>query len=386
MILSVENLLDQLVTTPNSYTSSAPSSGGTTVPVRNINSFSNQYAIQIGKTGQEQSEIQVVSGVPSGTALNTAGTLRFDHPIDTPVFNIHYDKIIFKRSTTGTAGTAVALTDGTVAITPDSRFTEFNDTTGLSTYAYKTQYTNSVSGDLSSESDWFTPEGLSFYSLGKIRERVKNRLYNATYIKSNDVIDEWINEWLEELNTAAIKVNKDYLLGTVDVALGTAGFGTITAADFMYPRKIEITTDGVSFIPSTLIPINEYSENDVFSGNRPRHSWQGDTVFRILPSDGGTARITYSKGEPVLVDDTDELPYPMRRYSRSFVRYGLSCAYENDQKEDMADRSYQKAQKDKTDFVSEITPRDQTGPQMINMVDSLSGMNDDLNLTNEYFI
>src|SRR3990167_5950771 len=171
MILSVENVLADLPQTLNSYTSSSGTAGATTIPVRNINSFTNQYAIQIGKTGEEQSEITVIN-TPSGTALAlNSGTLVYDHPLDTPVFSIHYNKIVFERSTTGTAGTATAL--ATVSITPDSQYTEYDDTTGVSTYAYKTYYYNSLSGDSSSESDWFTPSGPTFYSLGKLRDRGK---------------------------------------------------------------------------------------------------------------------------------------------------------------------------------------------------------------------
>lgn len=385
MIIQVENNLDKLSTTLYSFTSSNLSAGGTVIPVKNINSFTNQYAVQIGKTGEEQTEILVVSGAPSGTSFNTSGTMRFDHPIDTPVYSIHYDKIIFKRSVDGTAGTATALTGGTISITPDSLYTNYNDEQGLSGYAYKTQFYNSANFDVSSESDWFTPGGPTFYSLSKIRERIKNRLYNSGYLKSDDVIDDWINEWLEEMNTAAIKVNKDYLMGTTSVSFGTSGLGTITASDFMYPRKIEVTYDGVNYENSYQINVNEYSRSDIFSSNSPRHSWEGDTRIRFLPTGVvGTAEIIYSKGEPILEDETDELPYPMRRYSRSFINYGLHCAYEYDQKIDMSETNYNKAQKVKNDFINEISPRDQTSAHYINITDSLSGMNDDALLDTDY--
>lgn len=387
MIIQIENNLDRLSSTLYSFTGNNISAGGTTIPVKNINSFRNLYAIQIGKTGEEQAEVLIVSGTPSGTSVNTSGTIRFDHPIDTPIYSIHYDQIIIKRSTTGTAGSAISLSGGTINITPDSLYTNYNDEYGSASYAYKTQFYNSLSSDVSSESDWFTPGGPSFYSLSKIRERVRSRLYNSSYIKDDSIIDDWINEWLEEMNTAAVKVNKDYLLGSTSIAFGTSGLGTVTASDFMYPRKIEITTDGVNFVKSTKINVNEYDRNDTFSSNAPRHSWEGDTIVRFLPTGvAGTAEMIYSKGEAVLEDETDELPYPMRRYSRSFVNYALHCAYENDQKMDLSETNYSKAQKVKNDFINEISPRDQTGPQFIEMNDSLTGLQDDVTLATDYFI
>lgn len=376
MILSVENVLADLPQTLNSYTSSSGTAGATTIPVRNINSFTNQYAIQIGKTGEEQSEITVIN-TPSGTALAlNSGTLVYDHPLDTPVFSIHYNKIVFERSTTGTAGTATAL--ATVSITPDSQYTEYDDTTGVSTYAYKTYYYNSLSGDSSSESDWFTPSGPTFYSLGKLRDRGKKVLYNSTYITDDTVIDDWINEWAEDMNNAAIKVNKGYSIGTASYLFGTAGYGTITEAGFKKATKIEITSDGITYTPSSEISMNEYTESDSFSSIYPKHSWEGDTVFRILPFGAvGTARFSFGKLNTILVDETDDLPVPLRSYTRGCIEYIQYRALGKDEKSDDGNSHYGKYLEVKNNFVAEMTPRDTTGPKSIEIVEELSGFQSD---------
>lgn len=386
MILSVENNLQSNPQTLWSYVTSSISSGGTAVPVRNTNAFTVNYAIQIGKTGEEQSEIVVIDA-PSGTILpiTASGTLRFDHPLDTPVFQIHFDKIVFKRSTTGTTGTAVAL--ATVSITPDSLYTEYNDTTGASTYAYKTSYLDSVTGDVSADSDWFTPSGPSFYSLQKMRQRAKDALYNANYIKSDDVINDWINEWCEQMNNAAVKVNKGYSIGTASYAFGTAGYGTITDAAFKQATKIEITWDGNSYTNSYELPMNQYTESDTFSAIRPRHSWEGDTVFRVLPNGSlGTARFSFGKLNTPLVNDADELAVVLRSYTTSCINYVLFRAYANDSKPEIATQYHNLFKDGKNDFVNEITPRDQTGYKTIEHVEGLSGMNEDVSLTSDWFI
>jgi len=371
MILKVQNNLDQQAL--YSYSSVNISSGGTTVPVKNINAFTTQHAVQLGKTGEEQAEIVLLaSGAPSGTALNTAGTLRFDHAIDTPIYDVNYNQIIFKRSTSGTAGTATGI--ATVSITPDSQYTEYDDTSGATTYAYMTRFRNSATGSESSDSDWFVPGGPTFYSKAKLRNRIKERLFDTGYIKSDDVIDDWVNEWLEEMNTAAVKVNNGYLLGTTTVAIGTTGLGTITASDFMYAEKIEVTGDGINYTRSTKTDMTRFDDNTSFSGADPYHSWQGDNLIQFLPkSIGGTAQIIYSKGHAILDEEGDELPYPMRRYTRGFIEYGLYCAYDNDEKADTSDRHYSKAQKIKSDFINEITPRDRTGIQMMDIDEAVSG-------------
>lgn len=375
MIISVQNSLDSNPTTQYSYLSGNISAGGTALPLRNINPFSADSAVQIGKTGEAQSEIRVVSGAPATGTANVSAAITYDHSLDTPVFDIHFDQIIFLRSTSGTAGTASAI--GTVNITPNSEFTDYDDVSGVATYAYKTQFKNSVSGDLSSESDWFVPGGPTFYSLQKLRQRGKDALYNASYLKSDDIITDWVNEWGEQMTNAAIKANKGYAIGTANYAYDAQGYGTITEAGFKTADKIEITSDGQNYTRTYEIPLNQYSENDTFYSSAPRHSWEGDNVFRILPfGQAGTAKFSFGKMNEPLVNDSDELPHSLRSYTTGCVEYVLYRAYDNDEKDTQADKHYGRFDKLKGDFVNEITPRDQTGPKTINFTEGLSGSDD----------
>lgn len=332
--------------------------------------------MQLGKTGEELAEILVVSGAPSGTTINTAGTLKYAHPIDTPLFQIKYDSVIFKRSTAGTAGTATAL--ATVTITPDQAYTNYDDTTGASTYAYKTQFYNSTTGDLSAESAWFVPGGGAFYTLQRLRGRVKSNLYNAGYIKEDQTIDDWINEWQEQMTNKALKVNQAYSLGTAQYAFGTAGLGTITEPLFKYAKKIEVTTDGNIYRKSLEIPVNQFSSTDIYDAYSPRHYWQGDTVFGVLPfGNAGTARMILGQLQSELTDDDDPLPQYLRGYTAGCMEYALYRAKSLDLKDDAAEKHYLKFIKSQDDFIKEITPRDQTGIKMIEMVD-VTGREDDL--------
>lgn len=347
------------------------------IGVRNINSLTVSSAIQIGKTGEAEAEIQTLSAV-AGNGINILGTLRFDHSIDTPLYQIHYDKVIFKRSTVGTIGTATPLTNGTIDITPNLPFTEFEDSSGAATYAYKTQYYNHVSGDLSSESDWFVPGGPSFYSLQRLRSRGTSNLFNAGYIKNTLQVDEWINEWVEQMTNAALKTNQAYSVGTTAYSFGTAGLGTITEPLFKYAAKIEVTTDGINWRQTSEIPLNRFSSTDVFDTLTPRHYWQGDTIFGVLPlGSAGTARMTLGKLQSQLVDDGDELPQFLRGYTTQCIEYLLYRALSLDQKDGPAEKHYEKFMLGKRDFIAEATPRDATGIKTIEMMDG-TGRDDDL--------
>ena len=385
MILSVENTLQDLPTTPYSYLSANVSAAGTALGVKNINPFTANWAIQLGKTGESQSEILNISGAPASGTVNTATSLLYAHNIDTPVYQIHYDQIIFERSTTGTAGTAVAI--GTVNITPNSFYTEFNDATGTTTYAYKTKFYNSVSTDVSTESDWFVPGGPTFYSLQSMRQRVKDSLYNSGYVKDDGVLNGWINEWVEQMTNSAIKVNEGYSVNSGMIAFGTSSMGTVTDPLFKGATKLQITFDGVHYTNSHEIPENRFDNNDTFSALYPNHYWHGDTVFGVLPQgNAGTAVLTYSVIASPLVNDSDELPTSLRSYTTSCIEYTLYKAFDNDLKKDYADDHYTKFLKNQNDFIAQVTPRDATGVKTIDMTDPLSGGQDTVDLISDFII
>lgn len=373
MIIKVKNTLTD--TAPFTFLASSVASGVTVLPWKNASQFTANWAIQLGKTAQEKSEIKVLSSSsPAGTAGTVTANTSFDHPVDTPVYAIHYDQIVFEVSTSGTAGTASPITDGTISIAADNDYTEFDHTSGATTYAYKAYFRNSVSGDISSESDWLTPSGYSFYSLAKIRERIKSKLLSANYIKDDATIDDWTNEWLENMNNTAIDVNQDYSLGTVAIAYGTAGLGTITSTDYKDIRKLEVTSDGNTYTVADRISVIDFNDQQTFSGNFPSYYMYGDTVFGVKPNGAvGTARITYYKLPAVLSNETDELPTSMKGYTKSFVDYGMSQAYYLDGKESAGKTYLESALLEKDRFRTEIGARHKSGVETMKLSDPVSG-------------
>lgn len=373
--IKASNNIDQNV--PLTYLSSALTAGGTALTVKNArDGFFPSWAIQIGNTGNENAEVLILgTATPSGVTLNTTGTARFSHQADTSVYAVEFDKVIFKRSTAGTAGTAVAMTNGTVNTTPDQEFTLFDDTSGVSTYAYKVSLYNSVLTTESADSDWILPSGYTFYSFAKVKERIRTRLFSSNFLKDDDSqLDSWVNEWLEVMNNTAIDVNEDYSIGTADVTYGTAGLGTISSSDFKEIRKMDITTDGVNFYRATKLHTNEWFTNTTYIETHPYYSLEGDNVFRKLPyGTSGTARLAYYKMQSPLVNDADELPISMKPYTKSFVDYSLAQAYYLDNNANMGDRFMGFANSEMTKFKSQIAPRSMSGPQTIMFTDVTSG-------------
>ena len=207
-----------------------------------------------------------------------------------------------------------------------------------------------------------------------MRQRAKDKMWDASFIKDDQVWDDWANEWKDELSNEVINVNQDYAMGTLEVGFGTDGLGTITTQDFVTPRRVWVTYNGVDKFSSTKTFINQVIPNQVFSSAHPMHAWRGDEVIRVFPSDtSGTAEIHFYRFGTTLVNDTDVLPFPMRAYTKSFTDYMVGQAKYKDQKMEEGDRRIAIAEKVKEQFTQNLAPKDKSGPSMIHIVENISG-------------
>ena len=374
----IHNLNDLDTKASPTYLANDESAGTTVVRAKNTTGFTNGWAIQVGKTGEDRTE--VVLGTVTNVGTLSVATLDFDHPKDTPLFPIKYNQVVFEKSAAGTAGTATPIANGTIEYQADAfdqqtgqSYTIFDDTTGTISDAYKTYFRNSTLAVNSTESDWITSVGFTFYSLGKIRSRVREKLWDSNFAADGE-IDNWINEAKDEFTNAVISVNEDYAIGTVNVSFGTNGLGTVTTTDFKQPKRIEVTYNGSDFFLSTKRDLNTYFTSETVNSAHPYHNWEGNTVLRVMPStEAGTAKIWYYRTGTPLVNDTDELDLPMRSYTKAFVDYALGMAYQKDGKTLEADRKFGDFNGQKQIFVQQITPRDKSSQTFVQIQEVTSG-------------
>lgn len=372
MLIRVRNTLQDNV--PKTFLTHTESAGATALRWQNPSGFNASWAIQIGESGEEQTEVRLLgTAVVAGTAGTVTAATSYEHPANTPIYAIKYDQVVFQKSATGTSGTATSIADGTITYQADHEFTQFDDTSGATTDAYRTVFRNSVLSTITTQSDWITSAGFDFYSLARIRQRVKDKLWDASFV-DDDTIDNWINEWKDEMVNEVISTNEDYALGTTEIAFGTDGLGTVTTADFSQPRRVWVNYSASERFQTIKMNVNDFLPDQVFSTARPYHYWTGDTVFGIKPEEqGGTAHITFYRFGTTMVNDTDTLPQPMRPYTKSFVDYCVAQALYKDQKDASADRRLAVAEVSKTNFLQNLAPRDKTGPTNVDLVESTSG-------------
>ena len=368
MIIKSRNLLAD--SSQKSFLTNLEAGGTTVYRTKNTTALTAGWAIQIGETAEEQTE--VILGTATNIGTITGAASNFEHPADTPLYFIKYNQIVFERSTAGTSGTATPMTDGTITYQADNQYTQFDDTSGSTSYAYKTYFRNSTLAVNSTESDWIvvTP---SFYSLSIIRQRTKDKLWDSSFIRDDSVVDNWTNEFKDRLMNGAIQANEDYNLGTVDVGFGTAGLGTITTGDFKQPRRVWVTYDGNNFFQSTRMDANDDFPDRVYLSTRPYHFWFGNDIIQVQPPEsGGTARIMFYRMGTTMVNDTDELPRFMRGYTDAFVEYNLIQAQYKDSKISMSEKKL--AENSLVgEFINHLAPRDKSSTEMIDLTDAIEG-------------
>lgn len=369
----IQQLNNLHLNAPKTFTTHSEVSGTNVIRWQNHNGFNASWAVQIGETGQEQTEVVLLgTATPAGTAGTLTANTRFEHPANSPIYGIKYDRIVFEVSTAGTSGTAVPITSGTIAIQPDNEYTSFDHTDGSISYAYKTYYRNSVTTTTTSESDWIVGT-VPMYALGGIVDRTKSKLWSSDFVSRDEVVD-WTNEWNERLNNYLIQANEDYGLGSTSVGFsGTAETGTITAEDFKQIRRVWITENGVDHYQATKMQVNSFLPAQSFSTSAPYFYMMGDNVIGRKPSENsGTAGILYYKLTRKLENDNDLLPVPMRGYTKSYVDYNVIQAQYKDRKISLPEKiSMEKALED--GFRSQLTPRSKTGPTNIDLVDIVGG-------------
>jgi hypothetical protein len=371
MFIRIKNT--QSDNSPKTFLSDAIAAGATSAPVKNINDFTNNYYAQFGQVGEERSEIALVNGTPSNGTV-TIGALRYPQPTDTPVFAIKYNKVVVKRSTTGTAGSASLF--GTTSITPDQIYTQFEDTTSQPGYAYKTAFYNSALDVYSLDSNWITSSGYSIYSRGGLRTSVRSRIKNIPGIEDDD-INSFFDDYMEMMRNAAFQVNEDYGLGTLNIAVG-AGTQEYAITDDLHRSPARVwMINGAGTVPYHFIPMSQIDPNMDYSWD-PRFYMSGDDTvgFLPIPTLAGTAQIIQNEVDSELTSDDQELPRPMKQYRTGFINYACSLCYRQDGKDQLAEVREKAALNMIELFKKEISPRQTMENEQVNMVQDSNFLND----------
>jgi hypothetical protein len=145
------------------------SSGGTSLSVKNNDSFAANDYIIVGTPGQETTEVRKIQSV-SGNETIVVDALSFDHESSVTITKIDYNQVQIYRSATET-GTYTLIS--TVDIQVDSPSgTSYDDETGDVSMWYKIRFYNSTTTDTSYYSDLIEGSGYPYNSLHQMTDDI----------------------------------------------------------------------------------------------------------------------------------------------------------------------------------------------------------------------
>lgn len=176
---------------------------GSTIRVQSIVGFeslttSSGQVVCIGKIGDEKTEIRRSSNSTApGTTYNEItlrDTLQFDHPQDTPVTIINWNRVEVQHSATA-SGTKATISAYPFNITPDQENTLISDSSQTSGY-YFTRFNESVANTNSNWSDAIPYGGFDANTVASIKKRALDSL--GEEVDGKLITHELLNEWLWE--------------------------------------------------------------------------------------------------------------------------------------------------------------------------------------------
>ena len=162
---------------------------------------SSGQVVLIGELGQERSEIVRTEDHRSSTGTNISGTgatlhtvLRFDHPQDTKVYIIDWDRFEVQHATT-VGGSKTTLMAYAQNINPSRNEDLFRDTTKISGF-YFVRFNNTID---STNSDWSDAIPYAGYADNTVHEIKKRALESVNVEVDGELIsDEFLNRCLFE--------------------------------------------------------------------------------------------------------------------------------------------------------------------------------------------
>lgn len=176
--------------------------GATTVGVQSTLGFvslttASGQILMIGELGQERTEIIKTSSTtgPGGTSVTLNTSLRFDHPQDTKVSIIDWDRFEIQHAST-VSGSKSTISAYPEAIQPDQEESIYKDTTKTSGF-YFIRFNETIGN---TSSDWSDPIPYSGFPDNTVHEIKKRALESINEKVDGTLIsDEFLNRSLWEL-------------------------------------------------------------------------------------------------------------------------------------------------------------------------------------------
>lgn len=236
----------------------------TAFALKNADRFALNDRVMVGRMGEEKTEILTVTAAATNGTDIVLGPSVFSHEVDTPIFKLRFDQVKFYRSTTGINGTYSLLGSAQAMDVDNANLaTLYDDTTGLSTYYYKTTVFHSLTSLESDFSDPIPGSGYARNQVGYVINQVLEEVNDQTeqHVSRNEILG-WFNDVNDDLIISVAKpyeflktrsaltpvANQNYLNYPID----SLGNQTMWKFDHMDYNFIDSTTSPTTNVTYTL--------------------------------------------------------------------------------------------------------------------------------------
>lgn len=294
------------------YLTSPAANGQKALAVQSNDTFAKDNFITIGAAGIERSEIKKLDTIAGTLALATTVNLSYDHPSNTPIYLIRYDKVKVYSSATE-AGTFTEISGSPFLIDIESPVTVIEDATGTATTWYKTSYYNSQTTTESSKTNAMQGSGPKRGAVSSLIKRVRtdHSITNDITLVTDDEIIDWFNECLD-----VIQSQKNWPLSEDSVQMSTvASQNAYTVPeDTLKIKGIKLLVGTGNYYPRYL-SMDEFLQRDNLSpaaaSDNPEYYaiWDNQIYLRPMPATAITNGLTiYRYAKLPYVTDGNDVP------------------------------------------------------------------------------
>jgi hypothetical protein len=318
---------------PRTFLTAKANLGQAVLAVQNVAEFAVNDLLVIGNPTEELTEIKKISDI-TGKNITLSANLINSHSENTKITIIKYDQVKFYKADS-ISGTYNVVSTKDLAIGEPS--TLYDDASALSTDYFKIRYYNSQTTDLSVFSDPIASGGFPRYALASIVDAVFKRFGDKKkQVLEVEEIIEWVNEGKDDMANEIAESNEKHFNGYHQIAINaTTGEGDLED-DFKKEQSVRVSYNGAESASKRARRIDvEDLEDQELSYNENDPVWYFNKYkIGIRPKGNGSAvAFVRSEDHPAdLVNDSDELPKPIRFYLHVLMDYLMMRAMEKDRK------------------------------------------------------
>jgi hypothetical protein len=307
-----------------SYLADKVYAGASSFTVSNAVDFSTNDFILLGVLGSELAEIAKISSI-TNQLITVTTPLSFDHPQDTMIISVNYDKMNFFHSTTMT-GVLTALNGSPQTIVPDDVYNSYNDTSNTTGYGWYRFY-NSVTTTSSALSNAVPYAGWPDNSVKMMLDTFYTQISNRErkLIKDEDVI-RWLNEAYTIARNRLNLSNRAYTVPTpttISILNGTVEY---TLPDYFSHVRTVTNASGEEIFEIPYEQVAVYNNTTVPPGGtlETKYYVRGNVIgFAPTPTASASYYLYYQRTSAVLSSYIDyiELPNANHYFLLDFLKY-----------------------------------------------------------------